>query len=126
MEKPGMDKVVVFLTIALLPVFALTIIPKILLGIFNSGVDSLISDGYYKASLAAAAVLFIIILVMSAYIAIQPYIGWGIAYICGIIYSILLFVRPGEEFNSLNFYIVVISYATDLAVLLALSLFKKK
>ena len=126
MEKPGMDKVVVFLTIALLPVFALTIIPKILLGIFNSGVDSLISDGYYKASLAAAAVLCIIILVMSAYIAIQPYIGWGIAYICGIIYSILLFVRPGEEFNSLNFYIVVISYATDLAVLLALSLFKKK
>ena len=35
MEKPGMDKIVVFLTIALLPVFALTIIPKILLRLFN-------------------------------------------------------------------------------------------
>ena len=81
MEKPGMDKIVVFLTIALLPVFALTIIPKILLRLFNSGVSSLISEGYYKASLVTAAVLFIIILVLSAYIAIQPYIGWGIAYI---------------------------------------------
>ncbi len=126
MEKPGMDKIVVFLTIALLPVFALTIIPKILLRLFNSGVSSLISDGYYKASLVTVAVLFIIILVLSAYIAIQPYIGWGIAYVCGIIYSILLFVRPGEEFNSLNFYIIVISYAVDIAVLLAVSLFKKK
>ena len=126
MEKPGMDKIVVFLTIALLPVFALTIIPKILLRLFNSGVSSLISDGYYKASLVTAAVLFIIILVLSAYIAIQPYIGWGIAYVCGIIYSILMFIRPGEEFNSLNFYLIATSYSIDLVVLLALSLKQKK
>ncbi len=122
MEKPGVDKIIVFLIIALLPVFALTIIPKILLGIFQSNIDSLLSDGFYKASIITAAVIFVIILILSAYIAIQPYIGWGIAYVCGMLYGILLFVKPGEEFNSLNFYIIVISYAIDFAVLIALSL----
>ncbi|MCX4327974.1 MAG: hypothetical protein OSJ45_11865 [Lachnospiraceae bacterium] len=126
MEKPGVDKIIVFLIIALLPVFALTIIPKILLGIFQSNIDSLLSDGFYKASIITAAVIFVIILILSAYIAIQPYIGWGIAYVCGMLYGILLFVKPGEEFNSLNFYIIVISYAIDFAVLIALSLIKKK
>lgn len=126
MEKPGIDKIIVFLTIALLPVFALTIIPKILLGIFHSGIDSLLSDGFYKASIITAIVIFVIILVLSAYIAIQPYIGWGIAYVCGILYGVLLFIKPGEEFNSLNFYIIVISYAIDFVVLTALSLIKKK
>lgn len=77
MEKPGIDKIIVFLTIALLPVFALTIIPKILLGIFQSNIDSLLSDGFYRASIITAIVIFVIILVLSAYIAIQPYIGWG-------------------------------------------------
>ena len=126
MEKPGIDKIIVFLTIALLPVFALTIIPKILLGIFHTGIDSLLSDGFYKASIVTAIVIFVIILVLSAYIAIQPYIGWGIAYVCGILYGVLLFIKPGEEFNSLNFYIIVISYAIDFVVLTALSLIKKK
>ena len=126
MEKPGVDKIIVFLIIALFPVFALTIIPKILLGIFQSNIDSLLSDGFYKASIITAAVIFVIILILSAYIAIQPYIGWGIAYVCGMLYGILLFVKPGEEFNSLNFYIIVISYAIDFAVLIALSLIKKK
>lgn len=126
MEKPGIDKIIVFLTIALLPVFALTIIPKILLGIFQSNIDSLLSDGFYRASIITAIVIFIIILVLSAYIAIQPYIGWGIAYVCGILYGVLLFIKPGEEFNSLNFYIIVISYAIDFVVLIALSLIKKK
>lgn len=126
MEKPGIDKIIVFLTIALLPVFALTIIPKILLGIFQSNIDSLLSDGFYRASIITAIVIFIIILVLSAYIAIQPYIGWGIAYVCGILYGVLLFIKPGEEFNSLNFYIIVISYAIDFVVLMALSLIKKK
>lgn len=78
MEKPGIDKIIVFLTIALLPVFALTIIPKILLGIFQSNIDSLLSDGFYRASIITAIVIFVIILVLSAYIAIQPYIGWGL------------------------------------------------
>lgn len=126
MEKPGIDKIIVFLTIALLPVFALTIIPKILLGIFHTGIDSLLSDGFYKASIVTAIVIFVIILVLSAYIAIQPYIGWGVAYVCGILYGVLLFIKPGEEFNSLNFYIIVISYAIDFVVLIALSLIKKK
>ena len=126
MEKPGIDKIIVFLTIALLPVFALTIIPKILLGIFHTGIDSLLSDGFYKASIVTAIVIFVIILVLSAYIAIQPYIGWGVAYVCGILYGVLLFIKPGEEFNSLNFYIIVISYAIDFVVLTALSLIKKK
>ena len=126
MEKPGIDKIIVFLTIALLPVFALTIIPKILLGIFHTGIDSLLSDGFYKASIITAIVIFVIILVLSAYIAIQPYIGWGVAYVCGILYGVLLFIKPGEEFNSLNFYIIVISYAIDFVVLTALSLIKKK
>lgn len=126
MEKPGIDKIIVFLTIALLPVFALTIIPKILLGIFQSNIDSLLSDGFYRASIITAIVIFVIILVLSAYIAIQPYIGWGVAYVCGILYGVLLFIKPGEEFNSLNFYIIVISYAIDFVVLIALSLIKKK
>ncbi len=126
MEKPGIDKIIVFLTIALLPVFALTIIPKILLGIFQSNIDSLLSDGFYRASIITAIVIFVIILVLSAYIAIQPYIGWGVAYVCGILYGVLLFIKPGEEFNSLNFYIIVISYAIDFVVLMALSLIKKK
>ena len=67
MEKPGVDKIIVFLIIALLPVFALTIIPKILLGIFQSNIDSLLSDGFYKASIITAAVIFVIILILSAY-----------------------------------------------------------
>lgn len=45
---------------------------------------------------------------------------------CGILYGVLLFIKPGEEFNSLNFYIIVISYAIDFVVLMALSLIKKK
>lgn len=126
MEKPGADKLIIFFVIALVPVFALTIIPKILMGVFNTNVDTLVSDNFYKASLISAVVLFVIILVLSAYMAIQPYIGWGIAYVCGILYGVLLFIKPGEEFNSLNFYIITISYAVNLVVLLALSFGKDK
>lgn len=126
MEKPGVDKLIIFLVIALVPVFALTIVPKILMNIFNTSINTLVSDNFYKASIISAIILFVVILVLSAYMAIQPYIGWGIAYVCGILYGVLLFIKPGEEFNSLNFYIITVSYAVDLVVLLALSFGRDK
>lgn len=126
MEKPGIDKLIIFFAIALVPVFALTIIPKILMNVFNTNVDTLVSDNFYKASIISAVVLLVIVLVLSAYMAMQPYIGWGIAYVCGIFYGVLLFIKPGEEFNSLNFYIITVGYAVDFVVLLALSFGKDK
>lgn len=126
MEKPGLEKTIIFLVIALIPVFGLTIIPKVLFKISGNNIETLISDEYYTASIAAAVIIFIIILALSAYIALKPYIIWCLAYACGIIYGILMFLRPGEEFNSLNFYLIVTSYSIDLVVLLALSLKQKK
>jgi uncharacterized protein YacL len=126
MEKPGLEKTIIFLVIALIPVLGLTIIPKLLLKVFGNNIETLISDEYYTASIVAAIVIFILVLALSAYIALKPYIVWCLAYACGIIYSILMFIRPGEEFNSLNFYLIATSYSIDLVVLLALSLKQKK
>lgn len=78
MEKPGVDKLIIFLVIALVPVFALTIVPKILMNIFNTSINTLVSNNFYKASIISAIILFVVILVLSAYMAIQPYIGWGL------------------------------------------------
>ena len=125
MEKPGLEKTIIFLVIALIPVLGLTIIPKLLLKVFGNNIETLISDEYYTASIVAAIVIFILVLALSAYIALKPYIVWCLAYACGIIYSILMFIRPGEEFNSLNFYLIATSYSIDLVVLLALSLKQK-
>lgn len=126
MEKPGLEKTIIFLVIALIPVFGLTIIPKVLLKVFSNNIETLISDEYYTASIVTAIVIFILILVLSAYITLKPYIVWCLAYACGIIYGILMFLRPGEEFNSLNFYLIVTGYSIDLVVLLVLSLKQKK
>lgn len=126
MEKPGLEKTIIFLVIALIPVFGLTIIPKVLFKVFGNNIETLISDEYYTASIVVVVIIFILILALSAYIALKPYIVWCLAYACGIIYSILMFIRPGEEFNSLNFYLIVTSYSVNFVVLLALSLKKKK
>lgn len=126
MEKPGLEKTIIFLVIVLIPVFGLTIIPKVLFKVFGNNIETLISDEYYTASIVVVVIIFILILALSAYIALKPYIVWCLAYACGIIYSILMFIRPGEEFNSLNFYLIVTSYSVNFVVLLALSLKKKK
>ena len=126
MEKPGLEKTIIFLVIALIPVFGLTIIPKVLFKVFGNNIETLISDEYYTASIVVVVIILILILALSAYIALKPYIVWCLAYACGIIYSILMFIRPGEEFNSLNFYLIVTSYSVNFVVLLALSLKKKK
>ena len=89
MEKPGLEKTIIFLVIALIPVLGLTIIPKLLLKVFGNNIETLISDEYYTASIVAAIVIFILVLALSAYIALKPYIVWCLAYACGIIYSIL-------------------------------------
>jgi len=126
MEKPGLDKIIIFISIVLVPLLGLTVIPKILFRMFQSKVSTLMDDKYYTTSLVVALVMFLFILVLSVYIVLKPYILWGLAYGCGILYAILLFLKPGEDFNSLNFYIIVISYMVDLVVLLAVSLKEKK
>lgn len=126
MEKPDLEKIIIFITIVLLPVLGLTIIPRMLFNIFQGEIDAFVSNNFYKVSLVVAAVIFVLILALSVYIVTRPYVMWGIAYLCGILYCVFMFINPGKEFNSLNFYILVISYAVDLVVLLAVYLKDKK
>lgn len=126
MEKSDYSKIIVFIIIALIPVMAVTIIPKLLFGMYRNEIDTMEDNGFYTTSIVVALILIICILVVTAYMVFKPYIICGIAYFCGILYSIFMSLKPGDYFNSLNFYIVTISYAVNLVVLIALMMKEKK
>lgn len=126
MEKSNYSKIIVFIIIALIPVMAVTIIPKLLFGMYRNEIDTMEDNGFYTASIVVALILIICILAVTAYMVFKPYIICGIAYFCGILYSIFMSLKPGDYFNSLNFYIVTISYAVNLVVLIALMMKEKK